>query len=118
MVVERYHGQSQHYYENALKFLQEGEPQKAAEFLWGTMAETFKAIAASRGRELRTHREIWDYAREVAKELNDESIWFGFKAAHSLHSDFYEAGLTLDDVKLEWETLIRPTLDKLTSLLP
>jgi len=117
MVTARFQSQSQHYCDNALKFLEQGDVQKAAEFLWGSIAEALKAIAASGGRQLRSHREIWEYAREVAKELNDESIWFGFKAAHSLHSDFYEAGLTLDDVKLEWEAQIRPTLEKLTSLL-
>ena len=118
MVTERFQAQSEHYYENALNFLRQGETQKAAELLWGSIAEALKAVAASRGLRLRNHREIWEYARELARELSDESIFDGFKAAHSLHSDFYEAGLTLDDVKLEWETLIRPTLDKLTSLLP
>jgi hypothetical protein len=118
MTLQRYRSQSEHYYENALRFLQEGEVQKSAELLWGSVAEALKALAASGGRELRSHRDIWEYARELSRERNDESIFDGFRAANSLHSDFYEGGLTLADVTLTWEEKIRPVLLKLVSLLP
>lgn len=117
MIVDRYRGQSIHYYENALRFLEEGETEKAAEFLWGSVAEALKAVAATRGIVLRSHRDVREYARELAKELNDRSIFDGFKEANSLHADFYEAGLTLDDVKDAWDQSIRPTLETLNELL-
>jgi len=117
MVVERFKNQSRHYQDNALRFLQEGEVQKASEFFWGSMAQALKAVAASRGMELRSHGLIRQYARELARELGDESIVDGFREADSLHSDFYEAGLTADDVTLAWETRIRPALDSLGRLL-
>ena len=79
MVVQRYRSQSQHYHENALKFLQEGEVQKSAELLWGSVAEALKALAASGGRELRSHRDIWDYAKELSRELNDETSSTGLE---------------------------------------
>lgn len=117
MVSERFTKQSQHYYDNALAFLRQGEVQKAAEFLWGSVAEALKAIAASRGIPVKNHRAVLNYARELSKELEDPSIFEGCKEANSLHSDFYEAELTLDDVRSAWETGIRPTLAKLHKLL-
>ena len=116
MVTEHFQAQSEHYYENALKFIRQGETQKAAELLWGSIAEALKAVAASRGLRLRNHREIWEYARELARELSDESIFDGFREAYSLHTDFYEAELTVDDVKVAWERRIRPTLQRLARI--
>ena len=50
------------------------EAEKASEFLWGSMAEALKAVAASEGRELTKHWEIGDYMPGVQGE--------GFTAAH------------------------------------
>jgi hypothetical protein len=116
MVSERFQAQTEHYYENALNFLRQGETQKAAELLWGSIAEALKAVAATRGLRLRNHREIWEYARELARETSDESMFDGFREAHALHTDFYEAELTIDDVRVAWESRIRPTLQKLAKM--
>jgi hypothetical protein len=117
MAVDRYQGQSDLYYANALRFLREGDAQKAAEFLWGSVAEVIKAIAASRGRRLRSHRDIAGYTRELARELGDDDVWHGYREANALHTDFYEAGLTVRDVRFALDMSIRPTLDRLVGLL-
>ena len=54
---------------NASKCIDEGDSEKASEFLWGSMAQALKGFAASRGRHLRNHRQIWDFVEGLAKEL-------------------------------------------------
>lgn len=114
---EKYKTQSMHYMENAFKFIKVGDPEKAGEFLWGSMAQALKAVAASKGRELNTHQEIRRYARELAKRCKDESIWNGFSQASYLHSNFYEAGLSMEEV-FTCAGRIRTTVRKLLELVP
>jgi hypothetical protein len=89
--VEKYKAQSVHYLENAFKSMGAGDAEKAGEFLWGSLAEALKAVAASRGIRLKAHWEIGDYARDVAKQLGDKSILDAYRDASYLHSNFYEA---------------------------
>ena len=96
--VEKYKAQSTHYLENAFVSIEAGDIEKASEFLWGSMAQAIKAVAASKGRDLKRHWEIGEYARELAKQLEDEAISDVFGNASYLHSNFYEAGLTIDEV--------------------
>ena len=114
---EKYKTQSMHYMENALKFIKVGNPEKAGELLWGSMAQALKAVAANKGRELNTHQEIRKYARELAKRCKDESIWNGFSQASYLHSNFYEAGLSMEEV-FTCAGRIRTTVRKLLELVP
>jgi hypothetical protein len=106
-----------HYLGNAQEFLRQQEFTKASEFIWGAMAQAIKAVAASKGFELRQYRELWDYARELARELNDPSMFQDFRQANSLHSNFYEAGLPAEEVIDSVET-VGATVGKLLSLLP
>ncbi|MBI4203126.1 MAG: hypothetical protein HY532_08460 [Chloroflexi bacterium] len=105
------------YLDNASKALDAAEPQKAGEFLWGGMAAAVKALAAYRGIRLRSHRDIWDYARAAAKELDDEEIFVAFRDANSLHGNFYEAGLTREEI-LVVDDGIRRIIRMLLDLLP
>jgi hypothetical protein len=66
---------------------------------------------------LHQYRELWDYARELARELNDPSMFQDFRQANSLHSNFYEAGLPAEEVIDSVET-VGATVGKLLSLLP
>jgi len=116
-VLEKYKSQSIHYFENALTSIQAGEAEKAGEFLWGSMAQALKAVGASEGRELNTHGEIRKYATELAKKHNDMSIWDVYGIANSLHGNFYEAGLSLEEVQIHAER-IRITVVKLFNLIP
>ncbi len=115
--LEKYKTQSDHYFGNALSSIQAGEAEKAGEFLWGSMAQALKAVAASEGRELNTHGEIRRYATELAKKHNDMSIWDVYGIANSLHGNFYEAGLSLEEVQTHADR-IRTIVVKLFSLIP
>ena len=79
--VEKHKSQSIHYYENAMKSIRTGNVEKASEFLWGSVSQAIKAVALSRGIELRSYRQIRDYAMEIARDLRDESIRHAFNNA-------------------------------------
>jgi HEPN domain-containing protein len=115
--TEKYKTQSIHYFENALVSIEAGDAEKAGEFLWGSMAQALKAVAASEGRELTKHWEIGDYARELAKKRGDKSIWDVYGNASYLHSNFYEAGLRMEEVYTYAER-IRAMVSKLLNLIP
>ena len=115
--TEKYKAQSIHYLENASLSIEAGNVEKASEFLWGGMAEALKAVAASRGRELRHHREIGEYARELAKQLEDEAISDVFGNASYLHTNFYEVGLTIEEV-YTYAGRIKTIVGKLLDLIP
>lgn len=114
--AENYKAQSIHYLENASSFIEAGDAEKAGEFLWGSMAEALKAVAAVRGKQLERHWEIGEYAKELAKELWDKTLYEAFGHASYLHSNFYEAGLRLEDVSIYAED-IRKAVGKLLSLI-
>ena len=116
-LLEKYKAQSVHYFENAINSIQAGDAAKAGEFLWGSMAQALKAVAASEGKELNAHRDIGDYARKLAKKTGDETILDVYGSASYLHSNFYEAGLSLEEVQTYAER-IRTTIGKLLSLIP
>lgn len=116
-LLEKYKDQSVRYLENAYKFISAGDAEKASEFLWGSMAEAIKAVAAIKGVTFRGHRQVRDYAENLAKELGDNSIFAHFLHAESLHSNFYECELELGDVIRVAEE-VRSTVDKLLRLLP
>ena len=109
--------QSIHYFENAMKNIEAGDPEKASEFLWGSVAQALKALAASKGISLLSHNRIKSYARELAKTQQDETIWHAFDHAQALHSNFYETGLLLDDVAMSADE-VRAFLGKLFGMLP
>jgi hypothetical protein len=115
--VEKYKAQSTHYLENAFVSIGAGDIEKASEFLWGSIVEALKAVAASRGRELRHHREIGEYARELAKQLGSEAISDVFGNASYLHTNFYEVELTVEEV-YTYATRIKEIVGKLISLIP
>ena len=115
--IKKYKAQSVHYFENALKFIAAGDAEKASEFLWGSMAQALKAVAGSRDIWLKSHKDVRGYAIELARTQRDDSIRHAFDYAQSLHSNFYESGLLLEDVIMAAED-IRKTVAKLLSFIP
>ena len=73
-LLEKYKNQSTYYFENALSALEAGDAEKAGEFVWGSMAEALKAVAAKKATNLWRHQDIEDYAKSLAKEIGDEEI--------------------------------------------
>lgn len=112
-----YKKRSIHYFENAKKFIDKGDAEKASEFLWGSMAQALKAVAASRNISLRSHNQVKNYALELARTLKDDSIRHTFDYAQSLHSNFYESGLLLEDVVRAAED-VRRTVSQLLKFVP
>ncbi|MDP3064276.1 MAG: PaREP1 family protein [Chloroflexota bacterium] len=115
--VQRYAANAHLYFENALEFLQREEAGKAGELLWGSVAEALQAIAAYRGLKLANHRSLRFFANAIAKEHSDSSIAQAFRAAESLHANFYEVDLEPQDIASVLEP-IRELLDKLLSSIP
>jgi hypothetical protein len=115
-VAEKYKSQSIHYFENALSSIEAGDAEKAGEFVWGSMAEALKAVAATKGANLWRHQDIEDYAKSLAKELGDEEITKAHGLASALHSNFYEAGLRTEDVRFRLDQ-IKNTIKKLLNLV-
>ena len=115
--VEKYATQSLRYLKNASKSIDEGNADKAGEFLWGSVAQALKAVGENKGIHLRNHRRIWDFVESLAKELEDRSIYDAFLHANLLHTNFYEVELELKDVRRIAEE-IRVAVGKLLSLIP
>ena len=113
--VEKYASQSRHYLGNASKFIDAGDSAKASEFLWGSMAQALKAVAASNEIHLKSHRQMRNYVESLTKELEDKSIHNAFIYANYLHSNFYESELELRDIRRAAED-IRVAVDKLLRL--
>ncbi len=113
----KYKTQSIHYIENAINCIETGDAQKASDFLWGSVAEALKAVAEVKGIELRSHKSIRDYARELAKEEKDPTIFDVFRKAESLHRNFYELGTELEEVYI-LSGEVRALVDKLFRLIP
>ena len=115
--IKKYETQSIHYFENALHSIEVGDAEKASEFLWGSMAQALKAVAASRDIWLKSHKAIRDYAMELARAQKDDSIRHTFNNAQSLHGNFYESGLLLEDVAMSAED-VKITVARLLDLIP
>lgn len=115
--AKKYASQSRLYLENAGHFIEIGEIEKASEFLWGSLTQALKALAARKEAFLGGHDEIRSYAIELSDSLKDEGIWYAFTAAQYLHTNFYEAGLKPEDVAIYAEG-IKASVGKLLSLIP
>jgi len=115
--IKKYKTQSVHYFENALKFIAAGDAEKASEFLWGSMAQALKAVAGSRDIRLKSHKDVRNYAMELARTLRDDNIRHAFDYAQSLHSNFYESGLLLEDVAIAAED-VKKVVVNLLNLIP
>lgn len=114
--VNRYRKQSIHYFDNALHYIEAGDVEKASEFIWGSLAQALKAVAASKDIKLMKHNDIRNYALNLTRELKDEEIMHAFIIAQALHSNFYECGLQMDDVVLGAEE-VKKVIAKLFSLI-
>jgi len=79
--------------------LGKGDLRQASEKIWGACALAIKAHAlARRGLRLESHRDLWLYKNEVAKELGDW-VRAAFLKADSMHKNFYEGLATREDVE-------------------
>ena len=83
----------------ARRELERGDLRQASEKIWGACALAIKAHAlARRSRRLESHRDLWLYKNEVARELG-EWVRSAFLKADSMHKNFYEGLATREDVE-------------------
>ena len=120
MSVEQARGyadRSHLYLANAAATLRQRRPEKASEFLWGAMAQALKAVAAVKEIQLRSHRQIRQFARDTAKELQNEELLRTYAIAETLHSNFYEGVFDIPEVTGH-ATIIRVAVEELLGLVP
>lgn len=85
--------------EQAEKELEKGDLRQASEKIWGACALAIKAHAlAKKGLKLESHRDLWLYKNEVARELG-EWVRTVFRQADSMRKNFYEGLATREDVE-------------------
>jgi xylose isomerase len=75
-----------------------------------------KALAAREGRELRSHRDLWVYVDELSERLSNREIRLLWRAANSLHQNFYESWMPPRDVRYAVEDVKR-LIEKLKGLV-
>lgn len=104
-MAEHYFNLNRRYLKEAEEFLTKGDPAQASEKLWGATAEMVKTVAAKRGIELRSYRDLWKFVDRLADDLNDSDIVRLFSTANALHQNFYEAWMPLSVVKKDAEAV-------------
>jgi hypothetical protein len=117
VAVQRYALHAQQYLGNALLALQSGEAGKAGELLWGSVAEALHAVAAINNRPVRTHRDLKNFAMQLARDLNDQTIEKDFVVAESLHHNFYDVQQEPQDIAIVVPT-VQELVKRLLGLLP
>ncbi len=90
---------SAEYLGHARALLAEGDLTQASEKGWGAAAVAIKAVAESREMDHYRHRDLWRIVRTLVLETGDTDIRGAFSRAESLHANFYEAWMGVDDVE-------------------
>jgi len=100
--------------EQARQKLIKGNLRQASEKVWGSCALTLKAHDLfKKGKCIESHKELWVYKNEVARELG-EWVKTVFRQADSMHKNFYENLATkedIEDVLREIEKLVKTISD-------
>jgi len=87
--------------------LGKGNVRQAAEKVWGAAALAIKAYAYWRdGRRLRSHGELWEYKRRLAKELG-RWVHNSWANATEMHVCFYEGWCAREDIEDALESVER-----------
>ena len=99
--ILRYKSLSRRCRAGALIEMREGRWDRVEELLWGSLMGAVKAVAASRGRELRDEREIRGYVAILAGETKDRRMGDGFRQL----SSFADVSYTVQDNRLSRDRL-------------
>ena len=92
--AEFHRGLAERFLREAEELLTRGDYLQASEKAWGAAAQMVKAVAAKRGKELKSHGELWRFVLEVAGE-NDElrRLWLILLTRTSTGGGFHLRGL-------------------------
>ncbi|MGQ9470055.1 MAG: PaREP1 family protein [Nitrososphaerales archaeon] len=104
------------YLKEAEEFIYKEDYVQASKKLWGACAEVIKALVSKRGKNLRTHKDLFEYIRVLDQEHPDLRLVDGFLIANSLHSSFYEDDLPRWVVK-RGADLVREFTAKIKSIM-
>ncbi len=78
------------YRSNAEHAVAAGEYRKASELLWGALTQQLKALAATYNIVITSHRQFFDFLRQLAAELKDKPLYSDFVQLNALHKNFYD----------------------------
>lgn len=78
------------YRSNADKAVVAGEFRKASELLWGSITQELKALAATYGVVISSHRQFFQFLQQLQKELSDRYLYTEFVELNALHRNFYD----------------------------
>jgi HEPN domain-containing protein len=98
----------------AEELLARGDYVQASEKAWGAAAQIVKAVAAKKGKELRSHGDLWRFVSEIAGE--DRELRRLWSRAKSLHQNFYEGWMPPEDVKYAVED-VKQFIERLKRML-
>jgi uncharacterized protein (UPF0332 family) len=98
--ISRYRKLNGKYLKDADRLLKKGDYSRACEKYWGAVAEITKAYALRRGRNLKTHSDLWDFVIELHKKFPALGLHHDFADANHLHSNFYEDELRPETIEL------------------
>ncbi len=97
--LKKYLVLNQKYLSDADALLKSKDYAQTSEKLWGATATIAKAIAANRGKQIKSHDGIKFFLTSIANELQDKSILRIIAMADGLHQNFYEDSLTPEVIK-------------------
>ena len=117
LAVQNHAVHSTQYIENALLALRNREAGKAGELLWGSVAQALEAVATYNSLAIRSHRDLKNFAIQISRDLDDESLISDFIVAESLHHNFYDVQQEPSDIEILVPT-IRGLVTKLIDLIP
>jgi hypothetical protein len=117
LAVQNHAAHSNEYFENALIALQNREAGKAGELLWGSVAQALEAVATFNDLVIRSHRELKNFAIQLSRELDDETLKIDFILAESLHHNFYDVQQDSSDIEMLVPT-VQELVKKLIALIP
>jgi len=95
------------YRRNADEAIAAGELRKASELLWGALTQQLKALAATRSVVIESHREFFDFLRQLAAELRNKQVYDDFVTLNALHKNFYDETIPADAFPQFYEKAIQ-----------
>lgn len=88
-----------YYSHNAEKYLKTSDDHKAGEMMWGAMSYALKTAASKRNKQIKSHKELGKFAKELSKHECDIDIWNSYSHASLLHQNFYESNMNTSLVR-------------------
>ena len=66
--------------------------------LWGTVAQTIKALAILYDQRLGTHRSITEFMRRLSIDKKDMELFSLYESTEKFHVNFYDEILDHDEI--------------------